>query len=215
MANEAIESWETDGSGIVVRTDKSVYAADRLIVTAGAWAADLLSGLDVPLVVRRKPLFWFGDDDERHRASNGFPGYLFEHPDGLFYGFPVVDDVGIKGAEHTGGQVVDDPLSVERDLIDEDRDRVTKFLSECLPTVSHDVRNHKVCMYTMTADEHFVVDRHPADPRVVFAAGLSGHGFKFTSVLGETLTDLALDKTPRVPIEFLSSKRPGLKPAES
>jgi len=67
-----------------------------------------------------------------------------------------------------------------------------------------------VCLYTMSPDEHFVVDLHPRHPRVAFAAGLSGHGFKFTSVLGEALADLALDGGSNLPIGFLNCRRAGL-----
>ncbi len=66
-------------------------------------------------------------------------------------------------------------------------------------------------MYTMSADEHFIVDRLPGDDRISFAAGLSGHGFKFAPVLGEALASLALDGQTDLPIEFLSCARPGLR----
>jgi glycine/D-amino acid oxidase-like deaminating enzyme len=82
-------------------------------------------------------------------------------------------------------------------------------LSAHLPGVSQEVTAHSVCLYTMSPDEHFIVDRHPAHPSVVFAAGLSGHGFKFTPVLGEALADLALDGSTELPIGFLSLSRFG------
>ena len=72
---------------------------------------------------------------------------------------------------------------------------------------------HSTCLYPMSPDEHFVVDRHPLYPQVVFAAGLAGHGFKFTCVLGEALADLALEGRAGLAIGFLSLERPGLRKA--
>jgi glycine/D-amino acid oxidase-like deaminating enzyme len=82
-----------------------------------------------------------------------------------------------------------------------------KFLRARLPGASARVTDHSVCLYTMSPDEHFIVDRHPACSNVVFAAGLSGHGFKFAPVLGRALADLALDGSTSLPIEFLSWAR--------
>ena len=83
----------------------------------------------------------------------------------------------------------------------------TDFLAEYLPGVTPALNDHAPCMYTMSPDENFIVDRHPTNANVVFAAGLSGHGFKFTSVLGEALADLALEGTSKLPIGFLKAGR--------
>jgi glycine/D-amino acid oxidase-like deaminating enzyme len=105
-----------------------------------------------------------------------------------------------------------DPLDVDRGLRDPDRAPVEAFLRRYVPGVAPDgCLRHAVCLYTMSPDEHFVVDRHPEHPQVSFAAGLSGHGFKFTSVLGEVLADLALDGRTALPIGFLACARPGLR----
>jgi glycine/D-amino acid oxidase-like deaminating enzyme len=113
----------------------------------------------------------------------------------------------MKVAEHTGGQPVSDPATVERNIDMNEQRRVEQFLSDHLPAVSHRVVDHAVCLYTMSPDEHFVVDRHPAHANVVFAAGLSGHGYKFTPVLGRALADLTLDGHTNLPVDFLSLRR--------
>jgi glycine/D-amino acid oxidase-like deaminating enzyme len=92
---------------------------------------------------------------------------------------------------------------------DESR-RVQAFRAAFLPGVSDLRTRHTTCFYTMSPDEHFIVDRHPAHEQVAFAAGLSGHGFKFTGVLGEVLADLALSGRTPQPIDFLRCTRPGL-----
>jgi glycine/D-amino acid oxidase-like deaminating enzyme len=105
--------------------------------------------------------------------------------------------------------MVDDPLEVDRNIDPDEQGRLTGVLSSYLPGVSTSVLDHSVCLYTMSPDEHFIVDRHPAHKNVVFAAGLSGHGFKFTPVLGRALVDLTLDGETTLPINFLSLDRFG------
>lgn len=196
--------WSADDDGVRVETSAGQFTAGRLVVTAGAWAGPLLAGLDLRLEVRRKPLMWHAIGDDRMRAEAGFPCYLFEVPQGVLYGFPALDGRGLKVAEHTGGEAVADPLSVDRRLHDSDRAPVEAFLKRHLPAAQTPCREFSVCLYTMSPDEHFIVDRHPQHERVVFAAGLSGHGFKFTPVLGAALADLTIDGATQLPIGFLS-----------
>ncbi|MEX0677051.1 MAG: N-methyl-L-tryptophan oxidase [Pirellulales bacterium] len=208
---ETIRAWRTDGSGVIVETDLAGYAADRLVITVGAWAGQLLGELGIGFEVRRKPLYWYRARGDAYRADRGCPAFFYELESGSFYGVPQIDAAGVKVAEHTGGPVVDDPLAVNRDIDPADERRVAAFVAECLSGATTECTDHTVCMYTMTPDGHFVVDRHPQYPQVVFAAGLSGHGFKFTGALGEALTELALDGKTGLPIEFLSANREGLR----
>ena len=210
-SGETIEHWRLEGDRVVVQTDRGRYTAARLIVTVGAWAGQLLGELGVPFEVRRKPLYWFAANSDVYQADRGCPGFLYDLPQGCFYGMPQIDPLGVKVAQHTGGAVVADPLTVDRSVDVADQEVVSRFVEGFLPALSTHPSEHTVCMYTMTPDAHFVVDRHPEYPQVVFAAGLSGHGFKFTSVLGEALAQLTLDGAARPPIGFLSLARPGLK----
>ena len=207
-----VRDWQTDDD-ILVHTSAGDFRANRLVITAGAWSGPLLHNLGVPLEVRRKPLMWYEPSDAATAtasltsAANGFPCFLFELPSGIFYGFPAVDERGLKAAEHSGGSPLADPLAVDRALHAGDHLLVDQFLQSHIPSVRTPCRDHAVCLYTMSPDEHFIVDRHPADPRVVFAAGLSGHGFKFTPVLGSILADLAIDGLTSLPSRFLSIGR--------
>ncbi len=203
----SVFDWSADADGVRVETSAGQFTAERLVVTAGAWAGRLLGGLDLPLVVRRKVLMWHTTNDKRMRAEAGFPCFLFELPQGVFYGFPVIDGRGLKVAEHSGGAEVADPLTIDRRLDDADRRPVEAFVQAHLPAVQTPCREHDVCLYTMSPDEHFIVDRHPRHERVVFAAGLSGHGFKFAPALGAALADLTVNGSTRLPIGFLSLGR--------
>ena len=205
-----VRGWSADGDGVRVETDAGVFTADHLVITAGPWAGQLLADLGLRLEVRRKPLYWFACDDPRYDAAAPCPSFLFELPGGVFYGFPKIDSLGVKVAEHSGGPVVADPLTVSRDVDAADYQRVETFVAAHLPGVSSQLNDHTTCMYTMSADEHFILDRHPHYPRVVFAAGLSGHGFKFTPVLGAALADLTLSRATELPIGLFSIDRPAL-----
>ena len=208
--------WQPDGGEVAVETALGTYRANRLIITTGAWARWLLRELAIDLEVRRKPQYWFAPNESAsrgasYRAEAGYPAFLYETPQGIFYGFPVIDDFGLKVAMHSGGTTVEDPLHVDRGINPEDLRAVESFLAACLPEASHTLLHHSVCMYTMSPDGHFIVDRHPEFPQTFFAAGLSGHGFKFTGVLGQALSDLATDGSTDLPIGFLNCGRPGLR----
>jgi glycine/D-amino acid oxidase-like deaminating enzyme len=157
--------------------------------------------------VLRKPLLWYRTLTANYRVDHGFPVWLFETPAGAFYGFPEIDDMGLKVAEHSHGLPVDDPLALDRRLLPEDRQPVESFLATYLPDASRECLHHTVCMYTMTPDQHFLIDRHPQHAQVCFAAGLSGHGFKFATVLGEILAQMTLDGETPQPIGFLGLDR--------
>jgi sarcosine oxidase len=196
-----------EGCSVRVVTDQGEFSAAKLIVTAGPWAPQLLANLGVRLFIRRKHLYWFPANDVSYHESSGCPTYLYELPHGVYYGFPQINSLGVKVAEHSGGAVIDDPTGDPRPLDPADLARVEAFLTQCLPGVGRPLQRRSVCFYTMSPDEHFIVDRHPDFSHIHFAAGLSGHGFKFTSVLGEALADLALTGTTELPIGFLGLHR--------
>lgn len=206
-SEETAESWRIEGANVIVDTDRGRYEAPRLVITAGAWAGQLLGDLQVPLVIRRKPQYWFAPRGDAFRADAGTPAFLYQTPAGVFYGIPAAGPEGVKCAEHSGGALVADPLRLHRDVDNTDLARVTSFITACLPHVTTTLNDHAPCMYTMSPDENFLVDIHPKYPQVSFVAGLSGHGFKFAPVLGEALAELATVGWSELPIEFLSVKR--------
>jgi sarcosine oxidase len=208
LTHAEVTDVSTIERGVDIRTiDGRVYRADQVILAEGAWSAQMLTPMGIACEIRRKSLFWFAADRAEYNVANGMPVFLFELPAGVFYGFPKLDERGVKFAEHSGGRMVDDPLTVDRSIDQHERQRLVDVLADHLPGVSAIVNDHAVCLYTMSPDEHFILDRHPTLPNVVFAAGLSGHGFKFTPVLGRALADLALDGGTDLPIEFLSLDR--------
>lgn len=214
--NQAVVQVDANSSSVVVRTTSATYTAANLVVTAGAWAGKLLaahlaetgSAYDRWIRVKRKTLFWCPITDPIWTDTARSPIHLFELPDnrGQFYGFPSVDGVTVKLAEHTGGDFIDSPEQLNRTVDSSEGKNVSHYAKTCLNFVMPQVVRSDVCMYSMSPDGHFLLDRLPNRP-IVIAAGFSGHGFKFTSVLGEAMADLVEFGTSSLPIDFLSASR--------
>jgi len=200
-------AWECDGQGVTVTTEQGQYRAARLVVTAGSWAGAMLRDLGLPLTVRRKVLLWYATADDARFRRNVLPIYMAETPEGFYYGFPVLDGHGHKVARHDGGDIVTDPLTVNRTIAPTDEADCRQFLTDHLPGVNGPRQDGRVCLYTLTPDSHFIIDLHPHHPQVALAAGFSGHGFKFASVVGEILADLADHGRTALPIGMFRLKR--------
>ncbi|HEY3245666.1 MAG TPA: N-methyl-L-tryptophan oxidase [Phycisphaerae bacterium] len=176
---------------ILIETPSGDYRAQRVIVSTGPWTAALLPDLRLPLKVVRKVVAFFEPSEPEAFSIERFPVFIYQTLRGFFYGFGRFGIDGVKVAEHTGGADVD-PDRVDRNFTSEDEAPLRWFLSQHLPGANGRRLYHRVCLYTMTPDEDFVIDLHPRDPRIVIAGGFSGHGFKFGPIVGEILADLAL-----------------------
>ena len=201
-----VRGWNPIPNGIEILTDRATFTARACVVTAGAWAGTMLRDLHVPFHVKRKTLHWY--------AAQGHAGtgpenatFFYDLPEGQFYGFPSLDGATVKVAEHTGGTTVANPALVDRSSTPSDDAALRRFLNEYLPGLAQPAIRSAVCLYTMSPDGHFVIDHHPTVPQVVFGAGFSGHGFKFASVIGEVLADLALTGCSAQPVGFLGLSR--------
>lgn len=192
-----VVDWRVDSDGYaVVETRHELFTADKLIITAGAWATKLLAETGLPLTVLRKVLWWFGVEDKSLYARERFPVYIAESDTHHVYGFPLDQKTfgaGLKIAEHSGGDLTD-PATIDRHASDDEARVALEFGQRYLTGVTNRIERRAVCMYTMTPDTDFIVDRHPEHPEVVFGTGFSGHGFKFATAIGEHLVGLALDQ---------------------
>jgi len=205
----AVHGWSADRHGVTVSTDRGTRSADRLVLAPGPWAGDLLRLPAARLQVLRKSLFWYepAPADRSLFAPDAFPCFAFDAPAGFFYGFPRFDSRGVKVAEHTGGRAVADPLAVDRGIDVTEQARIESITAAHLPRLGRRRTAHAACLYTMTPDGHFLVGLHPDSDRVAIAAGFSGHGFKFASVIGEIAADVALTGRTTPAIDFLSPTR--------
>jgi sarcosine oxidase len=212
LFEETVLKWSADGDGVDVRTSKGMYSAGHMVITAGPWANRALHGV-FPLRVTRQVMAWVQPTTGvTPFLPESFPVFLCEAPDGGFpgYGFPAIDGAagGIKVAIH-GSDTACTPETVDRDVHESDVRRIIEKLKVRMPALDGEVLRAKTCMYTLSPDEHFVIGMHPQFSSCAVACGFSGHGFKFASVVGEILADLATSGATAYPIELFSPRRFG------
>jgi sarcosine oxidase len=206
-ARESVVKWETEGDGVRVFTDRSEYTADRLVITAGAWAAGMVPSLEELAVPERQVLAWLQPEEPALFASENFPVFNAFFEEGRYYGFPVFGIPGFKIGRYHHLEEVVDPDHVDRGVTQEDEDILRAAAARYFPKANGTLMTLKTCMFTNTPDEHFVIDVLPDTPQVSVAAGFSGHGFKFASVVGELLGDLAIDGKTNHNIDLLRLNR--------
>ena len=194
LYNEQVTAIIPNNNSVEVITNKGKYVASKLIVSAGAWLSDLLPELNLPLVVKRQVLYWFINTNaalQRYILPDKLPIYLWEHKPGrIFYGFPDMGD-GIKIAPHHEGQTIHPDL-LSQEVSEEEISTMQHLTDEYLNITSR-FNYPAVCMYTNTPDEHFIIDYHPQYPNIIIGSPCSGHGFKFSSLTGKMLADMALE----------------------
>lgn len=206
-----IDGWDVTADGVEVMAAGERFVAPRLVLTAGAWAAGALraAGVRLPLRPVRRVVGFFEPDDPAMFTPERFPIYVFQLGDGdAIYGFPETErGRGAKVGFHYRGPDCD-PDAMDRTATDDEIEALRDALADRIPGLAGRCLDSSVCMYTMTPDEDFVVGALPGtDGRVIVAAGFSGHGYKFSPVIGEVLADLAIAGTTDHPIAFLSPER--------
>jgi sarcosine oxidase len=210
-ARERVLAWEED-QGITVTTRRGTYQARNLVVTAGAWARTMIPALQSLAVPERQVLLWAQPRKPDHFRLGAFPVFNFEAPEGRFYGYPVYGIPGFKlGKYHHRGERVDDPERMDRECHPEDEEVLREGIRRYFPDADGPTMAMTTCLFTNSPDEHFIIDRLPDHPHVAVAAGFSGHGFKFCSVVGEIMTQLAVDGTTRLDTSLFRLDRPALK----
>jgi sarcosine oxidase len=207
---EKVLSWKANQREVEVTTSRGTYRASHLVITAGPWTNEALAGL-FPLRVTRQVMAWI---DPRGGVTAflpaNFPIYVAEDPRGgvPIYGFPAIDGPagGAKVALH-GSDVICTPETIDREIHPSDLERLLNAVRPRIPALDGPVLRAKTCLYTMTPDEHFIIGPHPRFRSCTIACGFSGHGFKFSSVIGEVLADLAINGATRHPISLFSPQR--------
>lgn len=204
-----VTHWESKQDQATVWANGETHTAESLIITAGPWAEKLLHELPgFPLLqVLRKMMFWFPVRSDVYDVAFGSSAFYFSMPWGEFYGFPSLDGETIKVCQHSGGIPVAELGTAPESFLPEELTPVQQFLTAVMPEVDPQPVHFRPCLYTMSPDAHFIVDQHPQHQNVSFAAGLSGHGFKFAPVLGQALVDLAIHYETDQPIRFLNLSR--------
>jgi sarcosine oxidase len=210
-ARERVLGWQPERDGVTVTTAKGSYRAARLVLTAGAWAGEMAPSLARLAVPERQVLAWLQPHRPEWFGPDRFPVFNLQVEEGRYYGLPVYEVPGFKfGRYHHQGETgAPDTLLREPDAADEALLR--QFGERYFPDGSGATMALRACMFTNTPDEHFILDQHPEHRQVVLASPCSGHGYKFCSVIGEILADLATgDGTTPHDIGFLRLDRHAL-----
>jgi sarcosine oxidase len=190
---EGAGSWEATDDGVRVTTERATYEADRLVICAGPWARRLVPALGDLARPERQVLAWLQPLRPELFTPDRFPVFLLDVEEGSYYGFPVHDVPGFKlGWYHHFREPID-PDDPDRSTRPDDEAALRRFVSRYFPDAAGPTLMLKACIFTNSPDEHFIIDRLPESPQVSIAAGFSGHGFKFCSVIGEIMADLATD----------------------
>lgn len=215
-ADEPVLKWRKENGQIKVVSNKNTYQAKKIIITAGAWAGKMIPQLNSPLKITRQLIVWVKPRNIKDFLPENFPCWLIadDKRDGALYGFPFLhkekfgEPEGMKFAWHHAADETD-PDAVNRNITADETNALISWVTEYIPAVGDaKLVAAKTCLYANSADENFIIDHLPGyDKDVSIACGFSGHGFKFVSVVGEILADLAMNGRTELPIDFLSLKR--------
>ncbi|HEY4648955.1 MAG TPA: N-methyl-L-tryptophan oxidase [Gemmatimonadales bacterium] len=188
-----------DGGEIVLEVDGAAHRCRKLIITAGAWSNQALAFFDMrlPLTVTQEQVTYFASPHIADFQPDRFPIWIWMD-DPCFYGFPAFGEDGTKAGQDAGGrEVTAESRSFEPD--GPALQRVQQFLGRYIPSALGPIIYTRTCLYTLTPDRDFVLDQVPGIPAAFLAIG-GGHGFKFASLIGRILSELAVDGTTRHPL---------------
>lgn len=191
---ERVRAIEPANGKARVVTDDATIEAGAAIVAAGPWLSSLLPDAALPLRVTRQAMAWFAPQASAEFAPGRFPVFLIESAHGIHYGFPPFG-AGLKVAKHHHRDETVDPESYDRTVSAADEALIRAAVADHLPGANGRLIAAKTCLYTVTPDGDFIIDRLPGAPTIVVASPCSGHGFKFAPAIGEILADLATGRS--------------------
>ncbi len=185
--------WQTDIP--TIHTEKDLYPGRKVVITAGAWTSSLLPELDLPLTVTKQQVCYYKPTNTEMFQPNNYPVFTENTADGEFiYGIPYFGKNGAKVARHGMGKLYS-PDECDRKPDGDYDEHINSYVKKRIPSLG-EASHSEVCLYTETPDEDFIIDTHPKCENLLIAAGFSGHGFKFCSLVGRILCEMVLtDRT--------------------
>jgi sarcosine oxidase len=193
-SGDIVHQFEESSGGVRVHTSVGAVEAGAAIVAAGAWTQSLMPSFALPLRVTREVMGWFAPCNPALCTSDRLPVFLLESRHGMHYGIPPEAAniaAGIKVAKHHHRGETVDPDAHDRNISPEDEALIRGALADHVPAANGPLLAARTCLYTVTPDHHFIIDRVPGSSRIVLVSACSGHGFKFAPVIGEIVADLA------------------------
>jgi sarcosine oxidase len=206
-----VRAWQASDAEVQLQVSGQTGAATltsrQVVFACGARMSSVLGDAIPRIQAERIPVFWLQPHQSELFAAGRLPIYLWElGPGAHVYGFPHVEWPGVKVARHHSGDRCD-PDAVDRTITAEDERRLRSAIAERLPGLNGPIVSSTVCLYENSPDDHFLIDRLADQPNVIYAGGFSGHGFKFSSVVGEILADLVTHGEATPAAGFLRSAR--------
>jgi sarcosine oxidase len=206
--NTAVSAVQPVDHHVEVRLQSGeVIESGSVVLASGAWISQLLPELRDQLVLTRQPSVWFRPRDQALVRADRMPIFFLQTRDDLIYGFPDLFGSGVKLASHLPGGHLSGPDAVRQEVTEGEKAHLAEILQRYVPAASGNAYRATTCIYTRTPDGHFVLGLHPSIPQIVIASPCSGHGFKFASILGEVLADLATMRSTDKPIELFRPSR--------
>ncbi|EET90245.1 MAG: N-methyl-L-tryptophan oxidase [Candidatus Micrarchaeales archaeon] len=209
---ETVQGWREKGNVILVHTDKGEYSTKKLVLAAGSWTKKLENGMQLPLDPHKVGVFWFKNNVGLTQSPKNLVPFVWElDSSNSFYGVPEIGGKGLKMGIHRSGyrrKIDDKPKDVEsRDLR-----YLHKMLKGRMPGVRGAPSEKSTCIYTDTPDKDFIIDFYPGRKNVVVLSPCSGHGFKFSSVIGEIAVNMLNGKKIPYDMKFFTASRFGNVP---
>ena len=200
-------------SAVTIRTGRAVYAAEKVVITAGPWISEFLPAAYAQFFkVYRQVMYWFriGDNFRSTFSVGQFPIFIWifeNNTDFGFYGFPTLDGKTIKIASEQYA-IVTAPDEVNRAVSEKEKQSAySDYIRGRLPGLSDQCASAVSCLYTTTPDANFVIDFHPDSDRIIIASPCSGHGFKHSAAIGEVISELVVDGASKIDISSFSIER--------
>jgi sarcosine oxidase len=208
VTHSAVHRVSPVGDHVEVRLESGeMIVAGSAVIAAGSWIRDLVPELGDKMTLTRQPLMWFEPKDEKWVRPENMPVFFLQTPEDLVYGFPNLLGSGVKAASHLPAGELATAGEMRAEVSEAEKARLWNTLDRLVPAAAGRIRHTHVCVYTRSPDEHFVLGLHPDAPQIVLASPCSGHGFKFASIFGEILADLATMRATDKPIDLFSPKR--------
>lgn len=207
LSYHRVTDIQSQSDRLAITANNKIFHADKVVVSAGARSHNLLKmlSLNLPIQPTRKTFAWFNAPESQY-GQKVFPAFSFTTDDGIYYGFPNIDGAGLKIGRHDLGVAQDPDEEMAPFDFDSDSHDLRALLTKYMPNVES-FKMGKTCMYTMTPDENFIIDHHPDNHNIIIASGFSGHGFKFSSVIGEIIRDIIIEKPLQYDINLFSISR--------
>lgn len=206
-ACETVLDWEVQSQKVIVHTDRGTYRAGKLVVTAGPWAGHIIKQLKPIVNPERQVLLWIQPKRPEYFKLGKFPVFYMQDRKKKYYGLPIFGVPGFKIGKYNHLREQVNPDRMDRKCHRKDEQVLRLAIRQYFPDADGPTMAMQTCLFSNTEDEHFILDHHPDFPQVSIAAGFSGHGFKFCPVIGEIMSDLALDDGSKFDLDLFKLKR--------